>query len=210
VIAVSTLSEACVPPGSDETATLDPRQPGPPESGVPGTGVAGTAAAATSGRAGLLWLVALATVIVDQASKALIRSTLPLYASKTLIPGFVDLVHVENAGVAFGFLNDATRAGRGLLTTALALAALAGIAYYARHIRREEWLARIGLSLILGGAIGNLADRILQGFVVDFVDVYWRGWHFWAFNVADAAISVGAVLVFIELLFVNRHASHPV
>ena len=152
----------------------------------------------------------LATVIVDQASKALIRSTLPLYASKTLIPGLVDFVHVENAGVAFGFLNDATRAGRGLLTTALALAALAGIAYYARHIRRDEWLARIGLSLILGGAVGNLADRILQGFVVDFVDVYWRGWHFWAFNVADAAISVGAVLVFIELLFVNRHASHPV
>jgi signal peptidase II len=210
VNAVSTLSEACVPPGSDETAALDPRQPGPAEPGAaPGTGVAGTDAA-TSGRAGLLWLVALATVIVDQASKALIRSTLPLYASKTLIPGLVDFVHVENAGVAFGFLNDATRAGRGLLTTALALAALAGIAYYARHIRRDEWLARIGLSLILGGAVGNLADRILQGFVVDFVDVYWRGWHFWAFNVADAAISVGAVLVFIELLFVNRHASHPV
>lgn len=199
-----------MPPGSDETAALDPRQPGPAEPGAaPGTGVAGTDAA-TSGRAGLLWLVALATVIVDQASKALIRSTLPLYASKTLIPGLVDFVHVENAGVAFGFLNDATRAGRGLLTTALALAALAGIAYYARHIRRDEWLARIGLSLILGGAVGNLADRILQGFVVDFVDVYWRGWHFWAFNVADAAISVGAAFVFAELLLGKRHASRSV
>jgi signal peptidase II len=200
-----------VPPGSDETAALDERQPGPVQpAAVPEAGAAAAADGVVHGRTGLLWLVALATVVADQASKALIRNTLPLYASKTLIPGFVDLVHVENAGVAFGFLNDATRAGRGVLTTALAVAALVGIAYYARHIRREEWLARIGLSLILGGAVGNLADRILQGFVVDFVDVYWRGWHFWAFNVADAAISVGAVLVFIELLFVNRHASHPV
>jgi signal peptidase II len=198
-----------VPPGSDEAAALDARPPAPPESGaVPATGPVATGA--RRGGTGLLWLVALATVVADQASKALIRHTLPLYASKTLIPGVVDLVHVENAGVAFGFLNDATSAGRGVLTTALALAALVGIAYYARHIRREEWLARIGLSLILGGAIGNLADRLRQGFVVDFVDVYWHGWHFWAFNVADAAISVGAVLVFVELLFVNRHASHPV
>ena len=71
-------------------------------------------------------------------------------------------------------------------------------------------MARLGLSLILGGAIGNLIDRLRQGYVIDFVDVYWGDWHFWAFNVADAAISVGATLVFIEVLFFNRHASHPV
>ena len=77
-------------------------------------------------------------------------------------------------------------------------------------MRAEEWLARLGLSLILGGAVGNLIDRVRQGFVIDFVDVYWQGWHFWAFNVADAAITVGATLVFIDILFVNRHASHSV
>jgi len=117
---------------------------------------------------------------------------------------------VHNAGVAFGLMNEYQHPRRGLLTTSLAVLALAGIAYYARHVRSEERVARIGLSLILGGAIGNLLDRLGRGYVIDFVDVYWRGWHFWAFNVADAAISIGAVLVFIDLLFMNRHASRSV
>jgi signal peptidase II len=68
----------------------------------------------------------------------------------------------------------------------------------------------VGLSLILGGALGNLIDRLHAGYVIDFVDVYWRGWHFWAFNVADASITIGALFVFIELLVVKRHASHTV
>jgi signal peptidase II len=96
------------------------------------------------------------------------------------------------------------------VTTALAGLALAGIAFYARHVRHDERLARIGLSLILGGALGNLIDRLRQGYVIDFVDVYFRGWHFWAFNVADASITIGAFLVFLDLLVVSRHASHPV
>jgi signal peptidase II len=96
------------------------------------------------------------------------------------------------------------------VTTALAGLALAGIAFYARHVRHDERLARIGLSLILGGALGNLIDRLRQGYVIDFVDVYFRGWHFWAFNVADASITIGACLVFLDLLVVSRHASHPV
>jgi signal peptidase II len=64
--------------------------------------------------------------------------------------------------------------------------------------------------MILGGAIGNLIDRAVQGYVLDFVDVYWRNWHFWAFNVADASITIGAILVFVELLLVRPNASHPV
>jgi signal peptidase II len=161
-------------------------------------------------QAGLLWTVSAVTVVVDQVAKAIIQHTLPLYGSRTLIPGALDLVHVHNAGVAFGLLNDLEHPGRALLTTSLALAALVGIAYYARHIHPSERLARVGLSLILGGAVGNLADRVRQGFVVDFVDVYWRGWHFWAFNVADSAITIGAIFVFVDLLFLNRHAPHPV
>jgi len=158
----------------------------------------------------LFWWVALAIVVLDQGTKSLIRSGLAVYDSKTLIPGFLDLVHVHNAGVAFGLLNDVTHPLRSLVTTSLAVLALIGIAFYARQIREDERFARIGLSFILGGAIGNLADRIRQGFVVDFVDVYWRGWHFWAFNVADAAITVGAILIFLDLLFPRRHASHSV
>jgi signal peptidase II len=159
---------------------------------------------------GLMWWVIAGVVVFDQVTKLLVLRTLPLYGSTPIIPGFADLVHVHNAGVAFGLLNDPDHPGRKLITTALALAALLGIAYYARHVQRGERVARLGLSMILGGAIGNLADRIRQGFVVDFVDLYWRDWHFWAFNVADAAITIGAVLIFVELLFPARHASDPV
>jgi signal peptidase II len=163
-----------------------------------------------AGRFRLHWWLILGIVAFDQATKAVVLAFLPLYDSVTVIPGLMDLVHVRNAGVAFGFLNDLESASRGLVTTALALAALAGITYYARHIRPHEHLARIGLSLILGGAVGNLIDRMRTGYVTDFVDVYWQGWHFWAFNVADASITIGAILVFLDLLVVNRHVSDPV
>jgi signal peptidase II len=114
--------------------------------------------------------------------------------------------------VAFGLLNDAPIGlrAKAAVTTALAALALAGIGLYARHVRLEERLARTGLSLILGGAVGNLIDRLVRGYVIDFVDVYWRGWHFWAFNVADASITIGAALVFLDLLVVSRHASNTV
>jgi signal peptidase II len=159
---------------------------------------------------GVVWWVSLLIIVLDQATKGLVNAMLPVYDSRTVIPNLLDLVHVHNAGVAFGMLNGTDHPQRALLTTGLALVALVGIAYYARHVRAEERLARLGLSLILGGAVGNLIDRIRQGYVIDFVDVYWGDWHFWAFNVADAAISVGAALVFIDVLFFNRHASHPV
>ncbi|MEO7190550.1 MAG: signal peptidase II [Vicinamibacterales bacterium] len=159
---------------------------------------------------GLLWWVSLLVVGLDQITKALVKHVLPLYSSRTIIPGLMDFVHVQNAGVAFGLLNDVVHPQRNLLTTALALVALAGIGYYARQVGPSERMARVGLSLILGGAIGNLLDRMRQGFVVDFVDMYWRDWHFWAFNVADAAITIGAVLIFLELLTPKAHASHSV
>ena len=159
---------------------------------------------------GLIWWAILGVVACDQLTKALVREGLALYSSVPIIPGFVDLVHVHIRGVAFGLFNDVTHPQRGIMTTALAVMALAGITYYARHVRSHERLARTGLSLILGGAVGNLADRIRHGFVVDFVDVYWGNWHFWAFNVADAAITIGATLIFVELLLAGRHAPDPV
>ena len=164
----------------------------------------------TTHRAQLFWWVTLTVIVFDQITKEIVVRLLPLYESQTLIPGLVDFVHVRNAGVAFGLLNDVEHPQRALMTSVLALVALAGIAFYARHIRHEERLARVGLSLILGGALGNLIDRLRQAYVVDFVDVYFRGWHFWAFNVADAAITIGAIFVFFDLLLGSRHASNPV
>ncbi|HYN08404.1 MAG TPA: signal peptidase II [Vicinamibacterales bacterium] len=159
----------------------------------------------------LYWWVTLVVIAADQLTKAIVRAMLAPYESVTVIPGLIDLTHVLNTGVAFGLLNELDLPFKNVVTTVLATMALGGIAYYARHVRLEERLARLGLSLILGGAVGNLADRLMAGRVIDFVDIYWQGWHFWAFNVADASISIGAVLVFVELLLVNRqHAPHSV
>jgi signal peptidase II len=135
---------------------------------------------------------------------------LPAYDSINVIPHLLDLTYVRNTGVAFGLLNDSSLPFKGLITTSLAFVALGGIALYARQLQASERLARFGLMLILGGAIGNIIDRLRLGYVIDFVDAYWRDWHFWAFNVADAAITVGAVFVFLDLLLGNRHASRSV
>lgn len=158
----------------------------------------------------LYWWLGLAVIVLDQIAKALVRGALDLYDTHTVVPGFLNLVHVRNEGMAFGLLNAADFQYKWIVTSGLAAIALFGIAFYARHLRPDERAARAGLSLILGGALGNLIDRLYAGYVVDFVDVYIGTWHFWAFNVADAAINVGAVLVFLDLLFVRRHAPHSV
>jgi signal peptidase II len=158
-----------------------------------------------------LEVVTIATIVgVDQLTKEVVRRTIELYDRKPVIDGLLDITHVQNTGAAFGLLNAADFPYKPAVMIAIASIALVAIAAYATQLGFHERLARFGLSLILGGAFGNLIDRAVAGYVVDFVDVYWGTSHFWAFNVADAAISVGAVLVFIELLFVNRHASHPV
>jgi len=192
--------------GAEADAVVPPADANAPPAEAPPS----TAGLAPARGPGLFWWLAFSLIVADQITKALVRQAVPLYDTRPLISGFVDFVHVRNEGVAFGLLNTLDLRNKWVLTTALATAALAGIAYYARHIRQEERFARIGLSMVLGGAIGNLIDRVYAGYVLDFVDVYWRDWHFWAFNVADASISVGAVLVFVDLLLVKRHASHSV
>jgi signal peptidase II len=151
-----------------------------------------------------------AVIVLDQLVKLAIVRMLPVYNSVTVIPHLLDLTYVRNSGVAFGLLNESSLPFKGLITTSLALLALGGIAMYARQLQAHERWARLGLTMILGGAFGNLIDRVRLGYVVDFADVYWRDWHFWAFNVADAAITVGAVFVFLDLFLGNRHASRSV
>jgi signal peptidase II len=146
-------------------------------------------------------------VVVDQLSKFLVRSTIPLYAKRTIIPRLLDFTHVQNTGAAFGVLNAADFPYKSALMIGIAALALVAISLYARQLGSHEKLSRYGLALILGGAFGNLIDRAIAGHVVDFVDVYWGDAHFWAFNVADAAITVGAILVLIEMVgFGRRHA----
>jgi signal peptidase II len=156
-------------------------------------------------------LLGLGIVVADQVTKTLVRNGLSLYESKTIIPGFLDLTHVRNTGAAFGLFNAADFPLKPAVMLGMAILALAAIAVYAAQLRPDERLARGGLALVLGGAVGNLIDRAATGYVLDFVDVYYGGAHFWAFNVADAAITVGAALVILDVLLAGRrHVPGPV
>ncbi len=149
--------------------------------------------------------ISVAVVTLDQISKALVRSRLELYESVTVVPNLFDLTRVHNYGAAFGMLNAVDLPFKSAILAVIAVAALVALGWYAANLPQSERLSRLGLSFILGGAAGNLIDRIAAGFVLDFVDVYWRGWHFWAFNVADAAITVGVALVILRLLGAGQH-----
>jgi signal peptidase II len=152
-----------------------------------------------------------AVVAVDQVTKAIVRQALPVGETRTIIPEFLDLTHVRNTGAAFGLLNAADFPYKSVLMIAIAAIALVAIAAYATQLGFHERMARLGLALILGGAFGNLIDRAVAGYVVDFVDVYWGAAHFWAFNVADSAITIGAILVLLDMIGLGRrHASHSV
>jgi len=149
-------------------------------------------------------------VALDQLTKRLVRLEIPLHDSVTVIPGFLNLVHVRNTGAAFGFLNAVDFPYKTAVVALVATAALMGIALYAARLSSHERLARIGLALILGGAVGNLLDRLMLGSVVDFVDAVIGGWHFWAFNVADAAITFGVAAMLADMIGLDRHASTTV
>ena len=149
-------------------------------------------------------VVAVAVVLADQLVKAMVRSRLALHESVTVIPGFFDLTRVHNTGAAYGFLNGVDFPFKTALLASVATAALIGLAVYAATLNSSQLLTRAGLTLVIGGAAGNLIDRVSAGYVLDFVDLYSGGWHFWAFNVADAAISIGVVLMILELLGLGR------
>jgi signal peptidase II len=139
-------------------------------------------------------------VVLDQLTKALVRAKLPLHDSITIVPGLVDFTHVRNTGAAFGFLDAVDFPYKTIIIALIATAALIGVGMYAAGLAHHQLAARAGLSLIIGGAAGNLIDRLTAGSVVDFVDVYWRNWHFWAFNVADSAITFGVVVMILDMM----------
>lgn len=172
--------------------------------------VAPPASTPTARRAHPLELGTMATVVaLDQGTKAVVRQVLELGESRTVIPDLLDFTRVHNTGAAFGLLNAVEFPYKPLVMIAIAALALVAIAAYATQLGFHEKMARFGLALILGGAFGNLIDRAVFGFVVDFVDVYWDTTHFWAFNVADGAITIGAILVLLDMVKLGRrHASH--
>ena len=139
-------------------------------------------------------------LILDQAAKWLALRRLPPGVPVGVIDGVFSLTLVMNPGLAFGMLGTVPRGWRWVVAL-LSIAALAVLATLARRLLPEGGpVAAVAIGLIFGGAAGNLVDRARFGAVVDFFDVYWRGWHWPAFNVADSAISVGVALLALRML----------
>lgn len=148
-----------------------------------------------------LWL-SLIIILLDQVSKQLVENSLLVFESVSLLP-FLNLTLVYNEGAAFSFLSDQGGWQRWFFVF-LAGAVTLVLVFWLRRLRNSElWLA-VALSLIIGGAVGNLLDRLLFGHVIDFIDVYYRQWHWPAFNVADSAILVGVVLILIDGFFGHK------
>ncbi|MGZ8097235.1 MAG: signal peptidase II [Methylosarcina sp.] len=142
-----------------------------------------------------LWL-SLAAVILDQGTKLAVDSTMQLYQSIQVLPYF-NLTYVHNTGAAFSFLSQAGGWQRWFFA-GLAIAISIGITFWLSRLQKHEVLLAAALSLVLGGAVGNLIDRLAYGYVIDFLDVYYRDWHWPAFNIADSAITLGVALMLAE------------
>ena len=143
-------------------------------------------------------------VTLDQVVKALVRPRLELHESIDVISGFFSLTRVHNTGAAFGLMNNIDFPLKAAVLALLQTAALIGLTVYVAMLAPHQRLTRLGLSFVIGGAIGNLIDRVIYGYVLDFFDFYRGGWHFWAFNVADAAINIGVALMILDMLGVGR------
>jgi signal peptidase II len=152
-----------------------------------------------NGRGPLLALAA-AVAILDQATKALVDRTLELYESRSVIDGLLALTYVHNRGGAFGVLSGANLPFQSVLFALLGAAALCAIAVWGWQLPAAQRAARLASALVIGGAIGNLLDRVRLGAVRDFVDVSWGSAHWPAFNLADSAITVGVALLVLDVV----------
>ena len=151
----------------------------------------------------LKWLgLSLLAVILDQLSKLLVSHIMQIYQYINIMP-FVNLTYVHNTGAAFSFLSEAGGWQRWFFA-ALAIIISIVIAVWLSRLKSHETLLAVSLSLVLGGAIGNLIDRLAYGYVIDFLDVYVPSWHWPAFNVADSAITLGVVLMLLESFGVGK------
>lgn len=159
-----------------------------------------------NGRYLILALISLSTVVLDQMSKVRIMQTMRLHESIPVLPEFFSLTYIRNPGAAFGLLASSGQTFRLVffgLTSVFALGLL-GMIFF--RLRQDDWVGQLSIAGILGGAIGNLLDRVRFGEVIDFLDVYVNGYHWPAFNVADAAISVGVFFLILHFALEKKEA----
>lgn len=152
--------------------------------------------------------VAAIALLLDQLTKWYIRRTFGLYESVTVIDSIFHITHVRNAGGAFGLLNQGTHAWRLPFFVAVSCVAVGVLLAFVRRIQPgQRWLL-LALGAILGGALGNLVDRMVSGEVTDFLDFHWHGYYWPAFNVADSCISVGMLILLFYSLLVREEGSN--
>jgi signal peptidase II len=142
-------------------------------------------------------------VIADQVTKAVVHRAMTLHESIPVVPS-VNLTYTRNPGAAFSLLADADPTFRGWFFLVVSVVALTLITVFLRRVERGDWWTLIGLSLILGGAVGNLIDRIRHGEVIDFIDLYLGRYHWPVFNLADSGITIGMVMLLGHALLQRR------
>jgi signal peptidase II len=148
--------------------------------------------------------LAAGVLVLDQVSKAVVSATLKMHEIRPLIHGLLNLTRVHNTGAAFGLLAGQTSPLRTAFFLAVSLVAMGVVLWMLYRLPSGQKVELVALSLILGGALGNVFDRVRLGEVVDFIDVYYRSYHWPAFNVADSAISIGVILLLYRLVFAKE------
>ena len=151
----------------------------------------------------LVLLLGLFITVVDQVTKYAIRITFAAGESRPVIQGFFDLTYVRNTGAAWGILG-----GQNAYLTIISIVMLAAILIFRRSFLSDTWEHRIALGLMVGGILGNLMDRMRLGWVTDFLDFHWRGYHFPSFNVADSAICIGVGIYILSAMWLASHPLH--
>lgn len=157
----------------------------------------------------LLALIGLAVIIVDQVTKQWVMQSMRLHESIPVIPNLFSLTYIRNPGAAFGLLAGSSNAFRMVFFGITSLFALALLGTILVRLPEKDWIGQLSIAGILGGAVGNLIDRIRFGEVIDFLDVYIESYHWPAFNVADSAISVGVVCLIIHFALERKDTALP-
>lgn len=146
----------------------------------------------------LLGLLSLAIVVLDQVTKVYVMETMRLHESIPVIANFFSITYIRNPGAAFGFLSTSSSSFRFVFFGITSVFAVGLLGTILVRMPKDDWMGRLSVAGILGGAIGNLLDRLRYGEVIDFLDFYINGYHWPAFNVADSAITVGVVFLILH------------
>ena len=149
----------------------------------------------------LLFFVSGVLIVMDQYTKLMVSLHIPLNYSVKVVEGFFNFTHIRNSGVAFGLFASQQSEYKALMFIAISTIAIIAILVIFHQTPKEKKMVQTGLILIFSGAIGNLIDRILHGEVIDFVDFFINRHHFPAFNIADSCITVGVIMMVIDLFF---------